>query len=285
MIDVVIPVHNRREITLTCLRDLAAQQDIDFRIVVVDDGSTDGTSAAIHQQFPNVTVLQGDGNLWWGGAVNVGIAHCLSQEQPPKHIVLLNDDIRLDSSFLKVLADCAERHPRALIGSLAVAENQRSHVLWCGTAATQSACLAGRVERSSLSGVVAAETLPGRALIIPRAVFEEVGLFDAEAFPHYFSDVDFSLRAKEAGFSLLCCCDTALALHAEQTAIGNAHRKVDWWTFMKTFGQKRSPNHLGTLWAYYQRHHSGIEFAGQVARIFLGDAARRLGLRHVGPKR
>lgn len=67
---VVIPVHNRLSFTRACLESLREQSFRDFTIVVVDDGSTDGTYATLAEEYPEVTLLWGDGDLWWTGAMN-----------------------------------------------------------------------------------------------------------------------------------------------------------------------------------------------------------------------
>lgn len=66
----VIPVRNRREITLRCLRHLRDHRDLDWlNVIVVDDGSTDGTSEAVRKEFREVQLVQGNGDLWWTGAI------------------------------------------------------------------------------------------------------------------------------------------------------------------------------------------------------------------------
>ena len=61
MIHIVIPVYNRRDITRNCLLSLREQTHTDFQVVVIDDGSTDGTSEMIQKEFPEVVLLMGDG--------------------------------------------------------------------------------------------------------------------------------------------------------------------------------------------------------------------------------
>lgn len=69
MIHIIIPVHNRLNFTIDCLNSLK-KQDIynQFNLIVVDDGSTDGTSEYLKKNFPEVKILNGDGSLYWGGA-------------------------------------------------------------------------------------------------------------------------------------------------------------------------------------------------------------------------
>jgi GT2 family glycosyltransferase len=73
MIFIVIPVHNRRDFTRECLLSLRKQTYKNFKVIIVDDGSMDGTGDMIEKDFPEVIPLKGDGELWWTGATNMGV--------------------------------------------------------------------------------------------------------------------------------------------------------------------------------------------------------------------
>jgi GT2 family glycosyltransferase len=78
-IEIVTPVHNRREETLQCLRSLARAESsgLDLHVIIVDDGSTDGTAEAVATQFPDVEIIRGDGSLWYTAGTNRGIQAAL----------------------------------------------------------------------------------------------------------------------------------------------------------------------------------------------------------------
>ncbi len=77
----MIPVHNRKKLTRECLASLQNQDTKHFTVIVVDDGSTDGTSEMIRAEFPDTILLQGDGGLWWVGSINKGIRYALIRSQ------------------------------------------------------------------------------------------------------------------------------------------------------------------------------------------------------------
>src|SRR5437763_14184976 len=111
----VIPVHNRREITLQCLRSLhrADKTGFDLEVIVVDDGSTDRTSYAINAEFPNTTIIAGDGDLWYTEATNVGIREAI--QQGANYLLLMNDDQVFDPGFLRYLLATAKELPRSVV--------------------------------------------------------------------------------------------------------------------------------------------------------------------------
>jgi cellulose synthase/poly-beta-1,6-N-acetylglucosamine synthase-like glycosyltransferase len=95
IVHVLIPVHNRMDATLECVACLERQTYRDFRVVIVDDGSTDGTSDTLERMHPEVEVLRGDGNLWWTGAVHMGVEHILKSAKGGD-FVLTHDGPHID---------------------------------------------------------------------------------------------------------------------------------------------------------------------------------------------
>jgi GT2 family glycosyltransferase len=96
---VIIPVHNRKHFTYECLDSLTQQSYSNISIIVVDDGSTDGTSEMIARYFSEVKVLHGDGYLWWTGAINFGIKEALRIATHEDFILVINDDVIVGISF------------------------------------------------------------------------------------------------------------------------------------------------------------------------------------------
>jgi GT2 family glycosyltransferase len=114
----VIPVHNRRPITRQCLLCLHQQTFSNLKIIVVDDGSTDGTSEMIRAEFPEVILLHGDGNLWWTGATNMGVRYAMSQCCKEDYILIINDDVFVHPDYVVTLFNAAENSPGTLVQSV-----------------------------------------------------------------------------------------------------------------------------------------------------------------------
>src|SRR5687768_14240644 len=102
---IVAPIHNRRDITLQCLRSLGRldQESIELAIYIVDDGSSDGSYEAIRSEFPHVTVIKGNGDLWYTEGSNVAIRAALIHS--PDYVLAINDDSVFDTNFLRCLVD------------------------------------------------------------------------------------------------------------------------------------------------------------------------------------
>jgi GT2 family glycosyltransferase len=205
-VEVVFPVHNRRELTLQCLRSLARidATGLEIHAVVVDDGSTDGTGDAIRSEFPDVEVVEGDGNLWFTEGTNVGIRRSLERE--PKYILLINDDQVFDANCLKYMVETAERNPRSAVGSLLLLWDTPHKIFqvspvwntWLGGwRHWQSQTVWTVPERTWKVDIIV-----GNCVLVPTKAFREAGLMDSKRFPN-FGDAEFTPRLRKLGWQLL----------------------------------------------------------------------------------
>jgi len=112
-IAVVVPVYNRRDLTVSFLQSFERVTYRNFEIIIVDDGSTDGTAETIAREFPRVRLLRESGDLWWAKATNIGIRDALSRGA--EFILTINDDVSVDPHLLDALVQTAQAHPKTLV--------------------------------------------------------------------------------------------------------------------------------------------------------------------------
>jgi GT2 family glycosyltransferase len=241
---IVIPVHNRLSLTRECLLSLHRQTRSGFKIVVVDDGSTDGTSEMIKLEFPDVSVLRGDGNLWWTRATNIAVQHAL--DCGAEYVMTLNDDVIATEDFVEKMMFWAGREPKALLGAIALEHAVRVPIYggeiinWKLASRTRLVDILRADEQHGLHRVT---HLPGRGLLIPAEVFRKIGLFDAEHFPQSFADQDFTHRATRAGYGSFCNYDARLLVYPDSiTSLASRKDKCLKNYFNHLFGIKGGAN-------------------------------------------
>lgn len=203
---VVVLSWNRREDTLACLRSLAAVEEPALETILVDNDSSDGTVEAVRAAFPEVEVLVNEANLGFAEGNNVGIRRALELGAP--WILLLNNDVEVDQGFLRPLLDEAARRPG--VGALGplILFGPPSETIWFAGARYDprkgyNGRQRGYGEQAGprFEEVWETDRICGAAMLVPRAVFEEIGDFDTELFA-YYEDTDWSLRARAAGHRL-----------------------------------------------------------------------------------
>jgi len=206
-VEIVMPVYNRKSITLQCLRSLSRIdcRGLQVHIIVVDDGSTDGTSDAIREQFPEVQLAPGDGNLWYTAGTNRGIQAALHRE--PDYILAINDDSIFHDQFLQRLVRCAENHPRSVVGPLLLLWDQPHKVFqvgarwdtWYGGWRQPRQLTVWTVPRQPWE----VEIIVGNCVLYPVEAIRQLGLMNEKAFPYGFGDAEYTPRMRRAGWKLL----------------------------------------------------------------------------------
>lgn len=193
---VLLPVHDRKALTERFAKQLAIQTDPDYRLILLDDGSSDGTAEVVRAVLPSVVTLRGRGDWWWAGALQVG-RNWLRRQALNEHDVVLiaNDDMQIGPDFLATGRAVLSRNPRSLVlaqlhredGSL---EEVGAHIDWWPL---------------RVRGVTEPELVncfSTRGLFVRATEFLEIGAFHPRLLPHYASDYEFTLRAVRKGFAL-----------------------------------------------------------------------------------
>ncbi len=208
---ILLPVFNHLEytrVTLEELYDLTREiEDHRIDIVLIDDGSTDGTSDWVKQHYPDVIILSGDGNLWWSGAINLGARHSI-EVLNADYLLLWNNDIGIDRQYFhnlfEILADIEDP---VVIGSKIYIRGE-SDLVWSAggyfNPRNGQSGMHGYFEKDTdeLNKIREVDLLTGMGTIVPAKVVESIGFWDQENFPQYHGDSDFTYRAKLAGYSV-----------------------------------------------------------------------------------
>jgi len=242
---VVVPIHNRKATTIAFVRRIHAVLQKGDALVVVDDGSTDESAAAVKHEYADAVILRGDGSLWWAGATNLGVEYAL--EHGFDYVLTINDDSIPEDGFLDRLLETARATPKAIIGALLVDASDPSRVWACGGRVCfwsgrlfQHYFHGRQVTEARASGRVrSVEILPGCGVLVPTAVYRDIGTYEARRFPQYHADSEFTLRAHRQGYEILVDTAAVVANDVERTA--------PWRGWRAAFLHKGSPFYLPAI--------------------------------------
>lgn len=195
---VVVPNYNGIKYLAACLDSLRVQTSQDFSVILIDNGSTDGSAEFVQTRYPEVTVRRFEENRGFCAAVNEGIR----MAQTP-YVILLNNDTICEPAFVEALVSAIREKPRCF--SCASKMVKMRHPERIDNAGDYYCALGWAFARGK--GKPADEYLTGReifsacagAAIYRREIFDEIGLFD-EAHFAYLEDVDVAYRARIAGY-------------------------------------------------------------------------------------
>jgi hypothetical protein len=176
-------------------------------VVLVDNGSLDGSASYIEKHFPEVDIIRLDSNIGFGRACNLAIRRVLAEGQS-RYIFLLNNDAVVHPQAMARLVEAADSNPTAGILGPKIYYRQDPSQIWYAGARMRRGVLAaadtgrGQIDTGQFEIPRQVDYVFGAAMLVQREVFERIGFFD-ERFFIYLEDLDFCLRAQQAGFSLL----------------------------------------------------------------------------------
>lgn len=255
-IAVIVTCYNRRELTLASLAAVTAagaRADVELAIFLTDDGSSDGTADAVRAAFPNVTILQGDGSLFW----NQGMLRAwqAAVTAAPDFYLWLNDDLAVNPDALANMLACYKAAPSAktiVVGRTVDPVSGDTTYGAYERAPGWSRLRFVHLRDPAGEGV----TMNGNFVLIPASAVADIGM-NHPAYRHSTGDVDYGLRATRAGYAIRQCPQPvgeqernhAYALRTSRMTIGTMGKMLrdpkgvdarEWLTFTREHG--------GPLW-------------------------------------
>lgn len=232
---VLLPVHNRRALTEQFVLCLVAQTYQNFRLVLIDDGSTDGTAEMATGHLPGTAVLRGKGNWWWAGSLQQGLDWLRREGIAEEALILMiNDDLKVGPEYL-------ERAVRLMAGKQKTFLLSQFHGAIEGIAEENGT----HVDLQTLDFSVAESPdqincLSTQGLFAYWKDVEAVGDFHPRLLPHYLSDYEYTIRAHRLGFMLETSPELLIDLNRDSTGYHKIAEK-NFWVFLKKFFSVKSP--------------------------------------------
>lgn len=260
VLSIIIVNYMTRDYLQACLASIMRECDIAYEVLVVDNGSTDGSTEMVETNFPSVRIIRNNVNIGFAKANNIGIEHSAG-----KYILLLNPDTELTGSTLKIMVYFMEEFPDVSAAGCKIIYPDGRLQFSCGYIPTiESALWGGQtfqkifrkiLPESNLPGACGidpetlgtkceVETLLGACVIIRKEVFDKIGMFDENMFL-YFEECDLFFRIKKTGGKIIYMPDTAVIHHAGGSSSKslensvNHYQKSQEYFFRKNFALRK----------------------------------------------
>ena len=276
-VEVVTPVHNRKDLTLACLRSLWSSDlsGIDLHVIIVDDGSTDGTADAVRQEFPDTEIITGSGSLWYTAGMNVCLEAAVKRD--PDFVLAINNDCEFDPEFLQHMLETAQANDRSVVGAVLVNWDDRQsifqvapkwNVWWGGMRHWVKQTIDTLPARPWR-----VELIVGNCLLLPASAIREVGVMDAKRLPQY-GDAEYTPRMRRAGYQLLIdprarvfCKPNDIPERISKMSISTAFRKILFDPYHPHSLRRRLNTSLGSAPNKLEGYFAVLVF---VIRVLLG---------------
>jgi len=243
-VSIILLNWNGKEDTLSCIDSLLKINYPDFNIVLIDNGSNDGSVEVFKEKFSNnssITLIFNKNNLGFTGGCNIGIKHVLRRKA--SHILILNNDVLVNPDFLWILVNSAQKDKRiGMVSPKIYFYKESRKIYFAGGRLNKHLAIPehiglGEMDKGQHDEVKDCDFLTGCCLLVKREVVERVGSFDEAYNNAFFEDIDLCTRAKGHNYKLIY-----------------QPRSVVWHKHSKSIGYK-SPNY------YYHMSKNALLFA------------------------
>ncbi len=217
---------------------LISQTLCDFHLILVDDGSIDGTKEMVSERIKPLTVITGPGDWWWAGCLQKGFEWLKRNEiQGDDTILIINDDVHIEPDFLEK-------------GVSLLATNKRSILLaqfrWAPGASCFETGIYANMEKLSFEIASSPEKincLSTRGLFLRWKDFQEIGGFHPFILPHYWSDYEFTMRAYRKGYALITSPSVSLISMLDETGRMSLDYSGNFARFLKSLFSVKTIDH------------------------------------------
>lgn len=192
---ILLTVHNRKEKTICCLNEIFNQTLPDGYVVHVyltNDGCTDGTPEVVRMQFPQVTIIEGDGSLFWNRGMWTAWDHASRQRKYDFYLWLNDDTFLYDNSISKLIISSVSHNNRSIIVG-ATDSLDHSHTTYGGRDMHGIPSVDGYEKKCV--------TFSGNIVLVPKFVYEKIGNLDFY-YHHSGGDTDYGFSATKNGIDI-----------------------------------------------------------------------------------
>ncbi|MBD3422632.1 MAG: glycosyltransferase [Chitinivibrionales bacterium] len=260
MLYIIVPVHNNINSTIKFLNSLDNQAFKAFTSIVVNDGSIDGTTNTIKKMFPDSDIVEGTGDLYWGGSINLGLEYLKKNYSLNEAdlIAFANNDIVFVDSCIEELLNKCEETPDAYYHPITVNNNDVC-LSSGGKIINWPLFLTHYPFRGNKHATISVDSFPqinlatARFLLFNAKLLGLVSNIDAKNFKHYAGDNDFSMQLWKKGIPGYIIPRAKVILDTTKTG-NNPNRRMGIWEFAKSLFSIKSTNNILIRYKFGLKH-------------------------------
>jgi GT2 family glycosyltransferase len=196
-IAVLLTCYNRKQKTLLCLECLYGQYDLNtffgIDVFLVDDGSTDGTTSAIEDKYPQVNIIKGNGNLFWNRGMNLAWKTAVKWGDYDTYLWLNDDTFLFENALCSLVQSAKTTSFNSIICGATTDTNNTTTYGGFKLKGYKIISPTGKLEKC--------DYFNGNCVLIPKEVTKKVGMLDS-TFHHALGDIDYGLRATKIGVKI-----------------------------------------------------------------------------------
>lgn len=195
---IIILNWNGKEDTIECLESLKLITYPEYEILLVDNGSTDGSVECFRERFPELEIIENKVNLGFAEGNNVGIRRAM--EKRVDYVLLLNNDTIVDREFLGELVEIAKSDPMiGIVGPVIYSYDEPGKIQQFGGEFKLNQCRV--IYNTEISPCTGLSFISGCTVLIPSRIIKEVGIIDPKFFA-YYEDADYCVRVLNKKYKL-----------------------------------------------------------------------------------
>lgn len=234
---ILLPVHNRKEITRSFINCLISQTFKNYHLLLIDDGSTDGTAEMVKERVENLTIIQGKGDWWWAGSLQQGYQWLQNNTIGNSDIILIiNDDTSFVKDFLEIAVNTFIEKKQILLSAYSYSL-QTNELFDAGVAIDWRNRKMSMTEETPLISCFST-----RALFLRWEDFKLTGSFYPRLLPHHAADYEFTSRAIRKGIQPILNPSLKIWINESTTGYNSISTEHGWKLIKQVFSIKSSLN-------------------------------------------
>ena len=212
LVSIIIPCFNAVEYTKQCIDSVLLQTNINYELILINNGSTDGTkeyfrtlkrSLKPNKTLQKITIIQSIKNLGVAKALNLGVS-----KSAGKYICYLNNDVIVTKDWLKKIVRAAKSDKQiGAVGTMFNAFENKEFIKSMEKNKNLIDFVAQTISVKNSGKIKKAKTIHGLCMFIKKIVFKKAGLFNENFYPCFGEDIEFCERLKKNGYKLIDATD------------------------------------------------------------------------------